>query len=192
MLRAFQQADELGAETIWTWDHFFPTTGDPAGPMFEAWNVVACCGMVIKRAHVGALVMGIGYRTPSVVSKMATTLDLFLGGRFVLGLGAGWFERDYTEFGIPFGTVASRFKDLEEGIDEIKRHWAVDLPAPPRGTIPIMIGGGGEKVTLRIAAQHADIWHGFGDPETWGRKNRILTEWCEKVGRDPKAIQRSV
>src|SRR3954452_2193103 len=68
MLKAFQQADELGAETIWTWDHFFPTTGDPAGPMFEAWNVVACCGMVIKRAHVGALVMGIGYRTPSVVS----------------------------------------------------------------------------------------------------------------------------
>jgi alkanesulfonate monooxygenase SsuD/methylene tetrahydromethanopterin reductase-like flavin-dependent oxidoreductase (luciferase family) len=132
------------------------------------------------------------YRNPALLSAMAKTLDHFLGGRLILGLGAGWAERDYAEYGYEFGTAGDRLRNLERGIEIIKQRWAIDEPKPPRGTIPILIGGGGEKVTLRITAQHADLWHGFGSPEEWQRKNRILDEWCGKVGRDPVSIVRAV
>ena len=192
LLRAFQQAEELGVDTVWTWDHFFPLTGDPNGASFEAWTILAACGVQTKRARIGCLVHGIGYRNPALLSAMAKTLDNFIDGRLILGLGAGWSERDYQEYGYDFGTPGSRLRDLERGIEIIKERWEKDTPQPVRGSVPIMIGGGGEKVTLRIAAQHADLWHSFGSPAEWGRKNAILTEWCERVGRDPGAIERSV
>jgi probable F420-dependent oxidoreductase len=192
LLQAFQRADELGVDTIWTWDHFFPLSGEPNGASFEAWTILTACGVQTRQAKIGCLVHGIGYRNPALMSAMAKTLDHFLDGRLILGLGAGWSERDYVEYGYEFGTPGSRLRDLERGIEIIKEHWKTDAPPPPNGTVPIMIGGGGEKVTLRIAAQHADIWHSFGTPETWGAKNKILTDWCGKVGRDPNAIARSV
>ena len=192
LLRAFRQGDRLGVDRLWTWDHFFPLTGDPNGASFEAFATLAACGVQTERAQIGCLVHGIGYRNPALLSAMAKTLDHFLGGRLILGLGAGWHERDYTEYGYEFGTPGSRLRDLETGIGIIKERWQKDAPPPVNGRIPIMIGGGGEKVTLRIAAQHADIWHSFGPPGEWSRKNRILTEWCAQVGRDPGAIERSV
>ena len=191
LLAAFQRADALGVDTIWTWDHFFPLTGDLNGSSFEAWSILAACGVQTKRANIGCLVHGIGYRNPALLSAMAKTLDHFLGGRLILGLGAGWSEPDYVEYGYAFGTAPSRLKDLERGIDIIKTRWQIDQPPPPRGSVPMMIGGGGEKVTLTIAAQHADIWHSSTPAEEWGRKNAVLNEWCAKVGRDPGEIRRS-
>ena len=188
---AWLRADELGVDGIFTWDHFFPLYGDRDGPSFEAWTLLAGLGVLTGQAEIGCLVHSISYRNPALLSKMATTLDLLLGGRLILGLGAGWSQRDYQEFDYDYGTAGQRLKALERGIEIIEARWAKDSPRPPRETIPILIGGGGEKVTLRIAAQHADIWHAFGDPERWAAKSRVLDEWCSRVGRDPGQIERS-
>jgi probable F420-dependent oxidoreductase len=201
--RAWLRLDELGVDSLWTWDHFFPLFhrrfgrvlrrfGQPDGPSFEGWTALAALGPQTRRAQVGCLVLSMGYRNPALLSAMATTLDHATGGRLILGLGAGWFERDYTEFGYRFGTAAERLATLERGLEVIKARWQTDNPRPLRGRVPIMVGGGGEKVTLRIAARHADLWNGFGPPEAWARKSRILDDWCAKLGRDPAAIERTV
>ncbi|HEY8602332.1 MAG TPA: LLM class F420-dependent oxidoreductase [Thermomicrobiales bacterium] len=190
--RAWLRADELGVDSIWNWDHFFPLSGDPDGPHFEGWTTAAAIGAQTKRATIGSLVLCMSYRNPAHLSQMAKTLDHATGGRFILGLGAGWFERDYNEYGYDFGTAGDRLRNLERGLEIIKERWAKDPPRPTNGRdVPILIGGGGEKVTLRIVAQHADLWNGFGPPERFAAKNRILDEWCAKVGRDPAAIERT-
>jgi probable F420-dependent oxidoreductase len=190
--RAWLRLDELGVDSIWNWDHFFPLWGDRDGPHFEGWTTLAILGAETRRAQVGCLVLSMSYRNPALLSAMAKTLDHATGGRLILGVGAGWFERDYAEYGYDFGTAGARLRNLERGLEIVKERWRKDQPRPLRGTIPIMIGGGGEKVTLRIVAQHADLWNSFGPAEQWGRKNRILDEWCAKVGRDPGAIERTV
>ena len=189
-IRAWQHADALGVDSIWNWDHFFPLSGDPHGPAFEGWTVLAACGMQTQRAQIGNLVLSVGYRNPALLSAMARTLDHLTGGRLILGIGAGWFARDYSEYGYEFGTAGERLRQLERGVETIKARWAQDEPRPLRGTIPILIGGSGEKVTLRIVAQHADLWHAFGAPSEWDRKNRRLNEWCATIGRPTKAIER--
>jgi probable F420-dependent oxidoreductase len=140
---------------------------------------------------VGCLVTCNTYRNPALISNMAKTVDHISGGRLILGLGAGWFERDYKEFGYEFGTAPERLRALREALPIIKQRWEVDVPAPTR-QIPILIGGGGEKVTLRLTAQYAQIWHGFGPAETFKHKNAILNDWCAQLGRDPQTIERSV
>ena len=190
---AWVRADELGVDSLWNWDHFFPLSGDPDGPHFEGWTTVAAIGPQVRRATVGSLVLCMTYRNPAHLSQMAKTLDHAMGGRFILGLGAGWFERDYHEYGYAFGTAGDRLRNLERGLKIIKERWEQDPPQPLNsGAVPILIGGGGEKVTLRITAQYADLWNGFGPPERFAAKNRILDEWCDKVGRDPGAIERTV
>lgn len=191
--RAWLRADELGVDSIFNWDHFFPLSGDPDGAHFEGWTTLVALGAQTKRASVGCLVLCMSYRNPAHLSQMAKTLDHITDGRLILGLGAGWFERDYREYGYEFGTAGSRLKNLERGVEILKERWTQDQPPPVNGTdVPIMIGGGGEKVTLRIVAQHAALWNGFGPPERFAAKNRILDEWCAKVGRDPGAIERTV
>ncbi len=189
--RAWLRADELGVDILYNWDHFFPLFGDPDGPHFEAWTQLAALGPQTKRARIGCLVHCMSYRNPALFSNMAKTLDHVMNGRLVLGIGAGWCKRDYDEYGYEFGTPGDRLRNLERGLEIIRDRWTKDPPLPVNGTIPILIGGGGEKVTLRIAAIHADMWHAHGDPETWARKSGILDEWCAKVGRDPTAIERT-
>lgn len=191
MRRAWLELDEMGVDALFTWDHFFPLYGDRNGSHWEGWTTVAALAPMTKQAQVGHLVMAMSYRNPALLSQMAKTLDHATGGRLILGLGAGWAKRDYDEYGYEFGTPGDRLRNLERGLAIIKDRWQKDPPQPVRGSIPILIGGGGEKVTLRITAQHADIWNGFGNPEEWGRKNRILDDWCARVGRDPSAIERS-
>ncbi len=190
--RAWLHLDDMGVDSLWNWDHFFPLYGDPNGNHFEGWTTLAVLGAQTRRAQVGCLVLCMSYRNPAMLSQMVKTLDHATDGRLILGIGAGWFKRDYDEYGYDFGTADERLKNLERGLEIIKDRWEKDPPRPLRGTVPILIGGGGEKVMLRITAQHADLWNGFGPPEAWGRKNRILDDWCTRVGRDPSAIERTV
>ncbi len=188
---AVRRFEAMGVDTIWTWDHFFPLNGDPQGNHFEGWTLLSAMAAITSRAEVGCLVTCNSYRNPALLSNMAKTVDHISGGRLILGIGAGWFERDYAEFGYEFGTAPDRLRALRDALPIIKRRWEVDVP-PPTRPIPILIGGGGEQVTLRLAAQHANIWHGFGTPETIRHKNAVLDEWCAKIGRDPQEIERSV
>ena len=188
---AWREAEEAGADSIWTWDHFFPLQGDPDGPHFEGWSLLAAMACDTRRASLGVLVTCNSYRSPDLLADMARTIDHLSGGRVILGIGAGWNERDHREYGFGFGTAATRVAALGPGIERVKARLARLNPAP-LGPLPLLVGGEGERVILRLAAEHADIWNGFGPVETFSRKNRILDEWCVKVGRDPEAIERSV
>lgn len=192
LLDAFARVDALGADSIWLWDHFAPLSGDPAGPHLECWTALTAGGLRTTRATVGPLVLGVAHRAPALVATMAATLDTLLGGRLVLGVGAGWVEREHDALGVPFGTPGERLVRLERGIETIAADLARHNPPPVHGRIPLLIGGGGERVTLRIAARHADVWHGFGLPDAWARKSRVLDDWCRQLDRDPAAIGRSV
>ena len=185
------EADALGVDTIFNWDHFYPLSGDADGLHFEAYTLIAAMAEVTSHARIGSLVTCNSYRNPNLLADMARTIDHISGGRFILGIGSGWAERDYFNYGYEFGTAASRLQDLKRDLPVIRERWSKLNPAPVNGTIPILVGGGGEKVTLRIVAEHADTWHAWGDPETMARKAGILDEWCAKIGRNPQEIERS-
>jgi probable F420-dependent oxidoreductase len=184
-------ADDIGVDIAFTWDHFFPLHGEPEGKTFECWTMLAAFAEATSRVEISSLVTCNSYRNPELLAYMAGTIDHISGGRLILAIGSGWFRKDYDEFGYPFGTKGSRLDDLAVALPRIESRLARLNPQPTRD-IPIMIGGGGEQKTLRLVARHADIWHGFGDPEVVERKHRILDEWCAEEGRDPAQIERSV
>ena len=197
--------DTAGFDTIWTWDHFYALAGEAERPNFEAFTILAAFAPVTTKARLGALVSGITYRHPALLANMATTFDHVSNGRAILGIGAAWQPTEHKAYGIALGTPGERSRRLAEAAKIIRalidgervtysgRYYtlkdAVLNTRPVQERLPVMIGGGGERKTLRTAAKYADMWHGFGPPETMKRKIEILREHCTAVGRDPNAIE---
>lgn len=187
---AVQTVEAIGVDTIWNWDHFYPLYGEADGPHFEAYTLLTAMAMLTTRAEVGCLVTCNNYRNPNLLADMLRTLDHISGGRAILGIGAGWFERDYTEYGYEFGNWTYRFDEFEKNLPIIRDRWS-RLNPPPLRPIPVLIGGGGEKKSLRLTAQYADMWNGFGSPEEFRHKNQVLDRWCAELGRNPAEIERT-
>jgi len=190
MRAAAREAEERGVDVVFNWDHFFPLSGDPDGMHFESLTQLASYAEVTSRVEIGPLVLCNSYRNPNLVADMARTIDHISGGRFILGIGAGWFERDYDEYGYEFGEGRDRARALKEALPMIEDRLG-KLNPPPVRKMPLLVAGKGEQVMLRLVARHADIWHGFGDPETLAHKHSVIDEWCEREDRDPASIERS-
>jgi probable F420-dependent oxidoreductase len=191
MRRAWVEAEELGVDCVFDWDHFFPLAGDRGGKHFEALTVLAAMAEVTERVELGSLVICNSYRNPDYLADATRTIDHISGGRAILGIGAGWQQRDYDEYGYEFGTVGERLTALGQALPRIERRFEKLNPPPLRDRIPILIGGGGVRRTLKLVARHADIWHAFGSVDVFREKSAILDEHCAAEGRDPAAIERS-
>lgn len=207
VLHLARHVERKGWYGIWYADHFMPNEGDVSTPWNEAWTTVAALAAAVPRLRIGPLVSGNTYRHPAVLAKMASTVDHISGGRVVLGIGAGWQENEHRAYGIEFSTVSGRLERLEEACQVIKAlfteprsnvdgnyYQLIDAPLEPKPVqkpLPLLVGGGGEKVTLRIAAQYADEWNYWGDPASIRHKMEILDRHCEKLKRDPRSIKRS-
>ena len=201
-------ADQSGWDAACVTDHFMPNTPEKVGDVMECWTTLAALAPVVSRMRIGTIVAGNTYRQPAVLAKMAAQVDIISGGRLICGLGAAWQQNEHDAYGIPFYTVQERLARLDEACQVLKALWTQDrstfkgryyqladaplAPKPVQRPHPeLMIGGGGEKVTLKIVARHADHWNVWGGPDVLARKGALLDGYCRAAGRDPKAITRS-
>lgn len=192
---AVLRAEDMGVDAIFGWDHFFPLTEPFDAPHFEAWTVLAAIAEQTERVEFGPLVNCSSYRNADLQADMARTVDHISAGadgvgRLVFGTGSGWAQPDYDAYGYEFGTVGSRLDALAEDLPRIRRRWDLLTP-PPTRRIPILIGGQGERKTLRLVAEHADIWHTFTPLDDLPRKIGVLHDWCGRMDRDPAEIELS-
>ncbi|HSP19012.1 MAG TPA: LLM class F420-dependent oxidoreductase [Myxococcaceae bacterium] len=205
-------AEDAGFTLVTVMDHLnqIPGIGQQDEPMLEAWAVLAALARETKTVRLGTLVTGVTYRNPALLAKMATTLDVISGGRAVCGLGAAWFDAEHEGFGFEFPAIGERMDRLDEALTIVRAmfaserstftgtHYRIDdalnVPQPVQaGGPPILVGGGGEQRTLRIAARHADMTHWFPlGLETLNRKSALLAQYCEAIGRDPAEIERTM
>lgn len=208
--RSAVRVDELGYDSLWTWDHLHAIFGDPHQPIFEGYTTLAAWAKVTSRVKLGLLVGANTFRNPGLVAKSVATIDHLSGGRAVLGIGGAWFELEHVEHGIEFGTSpGQRLTWFDEAVgamrsmldgqpvsspsdgrydfDALRQH-----PLPVQDHLPIMIGGSGEKKTLRTVAKYADMWNAMGSAEKLRHKDAVLREHCEAVGRDSAEILRTV
>jgi probable F420-dependent oxidoreductase len=186
-----RRAEDMGVDIVFNWDHFYPLYGDADGKHYECWTMLGAWAEQTSRIEFGALVTCNSYRNPDLLADMARTVDNMSDGRLIFGIGSGWFEKDYTEYGYEFGTAGGRLDQLAVDLPRIEARWQ-QLNPPPTRKIPVLIGGGGERKTLRLVARHADIWHSFSDLDTLSRKSEILARHCADAGRDPAEIEHSV
>jgi alkanesulfonate monooxygenase SsuD/methylene tetrahydromethanopterin reductase-like flavin-dependent oxidoreductase (luciferase family) len=203
------RADELGYDSLWTWDHLYPIIGDSHGPIYEGWLTITAWAQATRHVTVGLMVGANTFRAPTLTAKLATTLDHISNGRAVLGIGGAWFEEEHHAFGLDFGSgFPERLRWLGEALpvmrgmldgtepsakgDHYHAQHTRNLPPPVQGHLPICIGGGGERVTLKLVAKYADMNNIGGTVEDLRRKERILLDHCEAVGRDPSEIERTL
>lgn len=192
---AVLRAEDLGADAVFNWDHFLPLTEPTDAEHYEAWTVLAAIAESTARIEFGPLVNCNSYRDPDLQADMARTVDHISAhgtgvGRLIFGTGSGWAPRDYDEYGYAFGTAGTRLDDLATGLPRIRRRWDL-LNPPPTRRIPVLIGGQGERKTLRLVAQHADIWHTFARIDDLPHKIAVLHQWCARGGRDRAEIELS-
>ena len=200
--------DRSGWDAACVTDHFMPNTPDKTGDVMECWTTLAALAPLTSRMRIGTIVTGNTYRHPTVLAKMAAQVDIISGGRLICGLGAAWQQNEHEAYGIPFYTVQERLARLDEACQVLKALWTQDrstfkgryyqladaplAPKPVQRPHPeLMIGGGGEKVTLKIVARHADHWNVWGGPDVLARKGALLDGYCRAAGRDPKSLTRS-
>lgn len=192
--------DRLRFDTAWVFDHFLPILTDPSRPCLEGWTLLSALARETDRVRLGVLVSGNTFRHPAILAKMASTVDHISNGRLILGIGAAWFEREHAAYGLPFYTVGERIRRLDEAVELIRCLWTEPAatfdgryytlsaahcePKPQQKPgLPILIGGGGEELMLKVVAKHADIWNTFGNPAIFQHKSGILHEHCVEVGR---------
>ena len=212
LVSVWQEADELGFDTAFVFDHFIPIYSDPTGPCLEGWTLLSALAAQTKRVQVGLLVTSNTYRYPAVLAKMAATVDHVSQGRLILGIGAGWFELEHQAYGIPFSTNSGRAQRLGESLEVIKllftqekstytgKYYQLkDAPFQPKTVQkphpPILIGGQGPKLILPVIARHANIWHlrvREVEPEQIKKLCTTFDDICRKIGRDPAEIERAI
>src|SRR5437773_3427454 len=205
----WRHIEATGWDTACVSDHFMPNTRDREGPVLESWSTLAALSTLVHRMRVGTIVLGNTYRHPAVLAKMAAQVDIISNGRLILGMGSGWQHNEHEAYGIPYYTMRERLERLDEACQVIRSLWTEhranfngkfyqlsDAPLEPKPIQKphpeLMIGGGGERITLRIVAKHADHWNVWGGPKVLARKTKVLEDHCAKAGRDPGTIARSV